>query len=61
LLQENFDPPEEFKKKGFPFTISVSHTNPIELYESTKKVISLADIIIPIHEYNGLKNVSKIG
>ena len=60
-VQENFDPPEEIKKKGFPFTISVTHTNPIELYESTKKILNLADIIIPIHEYEALKNVSKIG
>jgi len=60
-VQENFDPPVEIKNKGFPFTISVTHTNPIELYESTKRVISLADTIIPIHEYTALKNVSKIG
>lgn len=60
-VQENFNPPEEFKRRGFPFTISVTHTDPIQLYESTKKVISFADIIIPIHEYEALKHVSKIG
>lgn len=60
-VQENFDPPEHIKKRGFSFTISVTHTNPIELYNSTKKIIELADIVIPIHEYTNLKNVTKIG
>ena len=60
-VQENFDPPDEIRKKGFPFTISATHTNPIELYESTKRVINLADIIIPIHEYEALKNIKRIG
>jgi len=48
--RENFDPPAEFKAKGFPFTIGVSHTNPVELYESTLRVMELADLIIPCHE-----------
>ena len=48
--RENFDPPAEFKAKGFPFTIGVSHTNPVELYESTRKVLERADLIIPCHE-----------
>ena len=59
-IQENSDPPEDIKKKGYSFTISVTHTNPIELYESTKKVINIADIIIPIHEYDSLKYVKKL-
>jgi glyoxylase-like metal-dependent hydrolase (beta-lactamase superfamily II) len=48
--RENFDPPNEFRKKGYPFTIGASHTNPVELYESTRRVIELADLIIPCHE-----------
>jgi N-acyl homoserine lactone hydrolase len=52
--QENFDPPAAFKEKGFPFTISASHTNPVELYESTGRIIDLADVILPIHEYESL-------
>jgi glyoxylase-like metal-dependent hydrolase (beta-lactamase superfamily II) len=60
-VQENFAPPEEFKNQGFPFTIGVSHTNPVALYESTKKVLDLADIIIPCHEYEKFVNVGKIG
>ena len=60
-MQENFDPPEEFKKRGYSFTIGTSHINPVALYESTKRVISLADLIIPCHEYDSLINVSKIG
>jgi N-acyl homoserine lactone hydrolase len=57
--QENFDPPIEFKAKGFPFTISASHTNPMELYESTRRVIGLADIIIPCHEHELLIHRTK--
>jgi N-acyl homoserine lactone hydrolase len=52
--QENFDPPAEFKAKGFPFTISSSHVHPMELYESTRRVIDLADVIIPCHEDESL-------
>jgi N-acyl homoserine lactone hydrolase len=59
-MQENFEPPVEFKEKGFPFTINASHTNPVELYESTKRVIELADVIIPCHEYASLINRSSI-
>ena len=59
-LQENFDPPGEFKARGFPFTIGAAHTNPIELYESTQRVIGLADIIIPCHEYESLINRTTI-
>lgn len=55
-MQENFDPPLKFKEMGFPFTISALHTNPIELYDSNKKVIDMADIIIPCHEYDSLIN-----
>jgi len=58
--QENFDPPIEFKKKGFPFTIGASHTNPMELYDSTRRVMDLADIIIPCHEYESLINRTTI-
>jgi hypothetical protein len=43
---------------SFPFTISVTHTNPVQLYESTKRVIHLAEIIIPIHENTNLRGVS---
>ncbi len=53
-MQENFDPPAAFREKGFPFTISASHTNPVELYESTQRIIEMADIILPSHEYEGL-------
>jgi glyoxylase-like metal-dependent hydrolase (beta-lactamase superfamily II) len=60
-MQENFDPPEEFKKKGYPFTLNGSHTNPVDLYESMKRVIGVADVILPCHEYKSLVNVSKIG
>jgi N-acyl homoserine lactone hydrolase len=59
-MQENFEPPVEFRERGFPFTLNVSHTNPIELYESTKRVMDLADIIIPCHEYESLINRSAI-
>ncbi|MBN2058847.1 MAG: N-acyl homoserine lactonase family protein [Deltaproteobacteria bacterium] len=55
-VQENFDPPIDFKEKGFPFTISVSHTNPVELYESTRRIIDLADLILPCHEYESIIN-----
>jgi N-acyl homoserine lactone hydrolase len=48
--RENFDPPVEFRDKGYPFTIGVAHTNPVELYESTRRVIEFADLIIPCHE-----------
>ena len=48
--RENFDPPAEFKAKGFPFTIGASHFHPVELYESTRRIIELADVIIPCHE-----------
>jgi len=48
--RENFDPPAEFKAKGFPFTIGASHVNPVDLYESTRRIIELADIIIPCHD-----------
>jgi len=58
--QENFDPPIEFKEKGFPFAIGASHTNPVELYESTKRVIGLADIVIPNHEYESIIHVNTI-
>lgn len=60
-IRENFEPPEDIRKKGYPFTISSTLTNPIEFYESTKKIIGLADIIIPIHEYEALKDISRIG
>jgi hypothetical protein len=43
---------------SFHFTISVTHTNPVQLNECTKRVIHLADIIIPIHEYTNLRGVS---
>ncbi len=59
--QENFDPPEEFKQRGYSFTIGASHINPVALYESTKRVIGLADLVIPSHEYGRLAGVSKIG
>ena len=52
--QENFTPPSEFVEKGFPFTIGTSHTNPGELYDSTKRIIELADLILPCHEYDSL-------
>jgi glyoxylase-like metal-dependent hydrolase (beta-lactamase superfamily II) len=55
--QENFDPPIEFKEKGFPFTICAAHTNPVQLYESTRRIIDLADVIIPCHEYESLINI----
>ena len=55
-MMENFDPPVEFRERGFPFTINVSHTNPVELYESTRRVMGLADVIIPCHEYESLIN-----
>jgi glyoxylase-like metal-dependent hydrolase (beta-lactamase superfamily II) len=60
-LQENFNPPEAFQKRGYSFTIGSSHVNPIQLYESTKRIIDLADTIIPCHEYENLKNVNRIG
>ncbi len=60
-MQENFDPPAEFKKRGYAFTIGSSHVNPVALYESTQRVIETADVIIPCHEYNNLKDVTKIG
>jgi len=59
-VEENFDPPNEFKEKGFPFTIGVSHTNPMELYESTRRIIDLADLIPPCHEYESLINRTAI-
>lgn len=59
-VQENFDPPVEFKERGFPFTIGVSHTNPVQLYESTRRVIDLADFIVPCHEYEALINIKAI-
>jgi hypothetical protein len=46
------DEPE--KGKGFPFTISASHTNPMVLYESTKRIIERADIILPCNEVEAL-------
>ena len=58
--QENFDPPIEFKEKGFPFTIGAAHTNPVQLYESTRRVMDLADVIIPCHEYESLINIKAI-
>ena len=60
-MKENFCPPDEFRKRGYPFTIGVSHINPVALYESTKRVIGLADLVIPCHEYDSLIGVSKIG
>jgi glyoxylase-like metal-dependent hydrolase (beta-lactamase superfamily II) len=60
-MQENFNPPEEFKKKGYPFTLNGSHINAQELYDSMVRVIDLADIILPCHEYEGLINVTKVG
>lgn len=59
-VRENFDPPSEFREKGFPFTIGVSHTNPIELYESTRRIIDIADFIIPCHEYESFINRTAI-
>ena len=59
--QENFDPPEKFKKRGYPFTIGASHINPVALYESYVRVIGLADVILPSHEYAGLIDVEEIG
>ena len=59
--QENFDPPEEFKKRGYAFTIGASHVNPVALYESYVRLIDLADIVIPSHEYASLVGVDKIG
>jgi len=59
--QENFDPPQEYKNMGYPFTICHSHVNPVSLYESTKRIIDMADIIIPCHEYENLVDVSYIG
>lgn len=59
--QENFDPPERFKEKGYSFTMTQSHINPIELYESMQRVIDMADIILPSHEYYQLAGVSRIG
>lgn len=59
-VQENFDPPEQFKKRGYDFTITASHVNPVALYESTQRVIAEADLVIPCHEYEGLKDVSRI-
>jgi glyoxylase-like metal-dependent hydrolase (beta-lactamase superfamily II) len=50
-MQENFAPPLSFQERGYPFTINASHTNPVELYESTQRIIDLADVIIPCHEY----------
>jgi N-acyl homoserine lactone hydrolase len=58
--RENFDPPPAFKEKGFTFTIGASHTNPVELYESAKRVIGLADVILPSHEYESLIHTTAI-
>jgi glyoxylase-like metal-dependent hydrolase (beta-lactamase superfamily II) len=49
--RENFEPPAEFKARGFPFTIGASHLHPVDLYESTRRILDLADIIIPCHEH----------
>jgi len=59
--QENFDPPDEFKKMGYPFTICHSHINPVALYDSTKRLTEMADIIIPCHEYEKLVGTTCIG
>ena len=58
--RENFDPPTEFVEKGFPFTIGGSHTNPMELYDSTRRIIELADLILPCHEFESLINRTAI-
>lgn len=59
-IQENFDPPAEFVERGFPFTIGAAHTNPMELYDSTRRIIDLADLILPCHEYDSLVSKSVI-
>ena len=49
--RENFEPPADFKARGFPFTIGASHFHPVDLYESTRRILDLADVIIPCHEH----------
>jgi glyoxylase-like metal-dependent hydrolase (beta-lactamase superfamily II) len=45
-IAENFDPPEEWLK---PFVIPGICTDPIALHDSMKRIIEVADIIIPSH------------
>ncbi len=45
-IAENFEPPEEWLK---PFVIPGICTDPIALYDSMKRIIEVADIIIPSH------------
>jgi glyoxylase-like metal-dependent hydrolase (beta-lactamase superfamily II) len=59
-LQENLDPPASFRERGYPFTISASHTNPVELYDSTQRVIETADVILPCHEVDALAGVTAL-
>jgi N-acyl homoserine lactone hydrolase len=48
-IRENFEPPEEIRKKT-PFIVPGVHIDVPQARESMLKVIAAADIIIPLHE-----------
>lgn len=49
-IQENFEPPPEFRERGVSFIIPGMCLNALEAYDSMARIISLADLIIPLHE-----------
>lgn len=55
-VDECFEPSPELKKKGLKFFMTSLHTNPLQLYDTISKVISRADILIPVH---GIKRVNQ--
>ena len=58
-LKDNFEPPEELKKKKLTVIAPGIHLNAIDAFESALRVKELADILIPIHAppYEGVKSI----
>jgi N-acyl homoserine lactone hydrolase len=54
-IMENFNPPEDVKKKispfaSYPVIVPRIHTNLFQAYESVLRVKQMVDVIIPMHD-----------
>lgn len=58
-IRENFNPPTVARERGLFFIPPGNHTDLMQAYESTARVVNLADIIIPVHEL-GFVNIPTI-
>lgn len=60
-INHNFYPPKELQKRiGYPVIAPAVHINSIQAYETTLKLVKLADQVLPSHEVSFL-NVKSLG